>query len=116
MAGSLQYSSLPSDILYTAIPPLLRRSVPVKEVLDSRSTAAIPGRITHRKPIRRSDKVIVFYIHIDADIRGTNTYVRNLQLYKPFIGFWQPRKAGLNKHTGKSCVHKDTSLEMIESK
>jgi len=27
-------------------------------------------------------------------------------LHKPFIGFWQPRKAGLNKHTGKSCVHK----------
>ena len=25
---------------------------------------------------------------------------------KPFIGFCQPRKAGLNKLTGKSCVHK----------
>jgi len=25
---------------------------------------------------------------------------------KPFIGFWQPRKAGLNKHTGKSRIHK----------
>jgi len=36
--------------------------------------------------------------------------------YKPFIGFWQPRKAGLNKHTEKSCIHnihKITSLEMI---
>jgi len=32
------------------------------------------------------------------------------------IGFWQPREAGLNKHTGKSCIHKIrkiTSLEMI---
>jgi len=29
------------------------------------------------------------------------------------IGFWQPRKAGLNKHTGKSCIHKITSMEMI---
>jgi len=27
-------------------------------------------------------------------------------VHKPFIGFWQPRKAGLNKHTGKSCIHK----------
>jgi len=26
--------------------------------------------------------------------------------HKPFVGFWQPRKAGLNKHTGKSCIHK----------
>jgi len=37
-------------------------------------------------------------------------------LYKPFIGFWQPRKAGLNKHTEKSWIHKIhkiTSLEMI---
>jgi len=36
--------------------------------------------------------------------------------YKPFIGFWQPRKAGLNKHTEKSCIHnihKITSLETI---
>jgi len=36
--------------------------------------------------------------------------------YKPFIGFWQPRKAGLNKHAEKSCIHnihKITSLEMI---
>jgi len=35
---------------------------------------------------------------------------------KPFIGFWQPRKAGLNKHTETSCIHnihKITSLEMI---
>ena len=40
-------------------------------------------------------------------------------VHKPFIGLWQPRKAGLNKHTGKSCIHKlhnirkITSLEMI---
>ena len=36
--------------------------------------------------------------------------------HKPLIGFWQPRKAGLNKHTGKSCthkIHKITSLKMI---
>jgi len=35
---------------------------------------------------------------------------------KPFIGFWQPGKAGLNKQTEKSCIHnihKITSLEMI---
>ena len=39
--------------------------------------------------------------------------------YKPFVGFWQPRKAGLNKHTGKSYIHKIhkiTSLEMTQSK
>jgi len=34
---------------------------------------------------------------------------------KPFFGFWLPRKAGLNKHklTGKSCIHKLTSLQII---
>jgi len=34
---------------------------------------------------------------------------------KPFIGFWQPRKAGLNKHTGISCIHnihKNTSHQI----
>jgi len=25
-------------------------------------------------------------------------------LNRPFIGFWQPPEAGLNKHTGKSCT------------
>ena len=38
---------------------------------------------------------------------------------KPFIGFWQPRKTGLDKHTEKSCIHKIhkiTSLETIQSK
>ena len=35
---------------------------------------------------------------------------RKVTNYKPFIGFWQLRKAGLNKHTGKSCIHKITSL------
>jgi len=42
-----------------------------------------------------------------------------MTFHKQFIGFWQPQKAGLNKHTGKSCkhkihnIHKITSLEMI---
>ena len=33
---------------------------------------------------------------------------------KPFIGFRQPRKAGLNKYTKKSCIglHEITSLQM----
>ena len=28
--------------------------------------------------------------------------------HKPFIGFWQPRKAGLNKHTGNHAYTKYT--------
>ena len=39
--------------------------------------------------------------------------------HKPLIGFWKPRQAGLNIHTGKSCIHKIhkiTSLQMIQSK
>ena len=31
---------------------------------------------------------------------GKRLYDRSLIANKPFIGFWQPRKAGLNKHTG----------------
>jgi len=42
--------------------------------------------------------------------------LKRIGSHKLFFGFWQPRKAGLNKHTGKSCIHKIhkiTSLEMI---
>jgi len=33
---------------------------------------------------------------------------------KPFIGFWQPRKAGLNKHklTGK-CMHTQNRITVF---
>ena len=37
------------------------------------------------------------------------------QTNKPFIGFWQPRKSGLNKHTGKSCIHKIHNIHKITS-
>ena len=33
---------------------------------------------------------------------------------KPFIGFWQPWKAGLNKHTEKSCIHKIHKITLLE--
>jgi len=34
-------------------------------------------------------------------------------IHKPFIGFWQPRKAGLNKHAGKSYIHKITGNDLV---
>jgi len=67
---------------------------------------------------------VVLYIY---RIHNTDVdHIQHNQLMKcyvthtqPFIGFWQPRKAGLNEHTGKSCIHKIhkiTSLETIQSK
>ena len=38
---------------------------------------------------------------------GPNCLCQNVRTHhKPFIGFWQPRKAGLSIQTGKSCIHK----------
>jgi len=48
-------------------------------------------------------------IHVPPKIRILISGTLN----KPFIGLWQPQKAGLKKHTGKSCIHKITLLEMI---
>ena len=58
-----------------------------------------------------TDDVVVCLCAADeSDDEGCSAVVdyeswQHARGYKPFIGFWQPRKAGLNKHTGKSCTH-----------
>jgi len=72
----------------------------------------------YRKWVERYDYTqLTTYTHTRPFVRGLpgEPVCRKVN-NKPFVGFWQPRKAGLNKHTGKSCIHKIhkiTSLEMI---
>ena len=83
--------------------------------ISAGARAAVAGIVALRAEVRGSTQT---YNSSSTSVPNETDLPSHLMTAtnKPFIGFWQPRKAGLNKHTGKSCIHKIhkiTSLEMI---